>query len=76
MIIDITGVVLTPGNFGNECMGNGNHYDLNGFPIACCCDECDYFICCTDPQWEQQCKICADPDCPRHKGTQTKSSGI
>ena len=27
MIIDVTGIPLTPGNFGKDCKGNGKHYD-------------------------------------------------
>lgn len=41
MIIDITGIILTPGNGGNDCLGNGEHTDENGNLIECCCDECD-----------------------------------
>ena len=46
MIIDITGIELTPGNNGKDCLGNGHHFDENGKPIECCCDECDYLLCC------------------------------
>ncbi len=49
MIIDVTGTVLTPGKNGNNCLGNGLHYDKNGFLIECCCDECDYALCCSKP---------------------------
>ena len=38
-IIDITGVVLTPGE-PTVCLGNGEQ----GF--ECCCDECAYFLLC------------------------------
>ncbi len=48
MIIDVTGIVLTPGNGGEKCLGNGKHYD-NGEMIECCCDECDYLMCCVYP---------------------------
>ena len=41
MIIDITGIELIPGNNGNDCPGNGEHYDKKGKRIDCCCDECD-----------------------------------
>ena len=44
-IIDVTGVELTPGNM-EECLGNGRHFDSDGNPIECCCDECDYFLLC------------------------------
>ena len=40
MIIDITGVQLTPGNLGKDGLGNGKHKDID-----CCCDECDYLLC-------------------------------
>ena len=46
MIIDVTGITLTPGNNGDDCLGNGEHTDENGFPIECCCDECDYYLEC------------------------------
>ena len=41
MIIDITGTILVPGNWGNDCPGNGTNP-----AIECCCDECDYMPCC------------------------------
>ncbi len=41
MIVDITGVLLIPGKDGMDCPGNGLHPG-----IQCCCDECDYLICC------------------------------
>lgn len=44
MIIDITGIILTPGNEVNNCLGNGEHKDKNGNLIECCCDECDYYL--------------------------------
>ena len=46
MIIDITGIELIPGNSGKDCPGNGEHYDENGELIECCCDECDFYLCC------------------------------
>lgn len=46
MIIDVTGIELTPGNNGRNCLGNGQHSDKNGNTIECCCDECDYMLCC------------------------------
>ena len=62
MIIDVTGVVLLPGNGGRDCPGNGTGVDIWGSPIECCCDECDYLMCCTE---ETQCDCCIDADCPR-----------
>lgn len=52
-IIDITGTILTPGNEGKNCFGNGAHFDNTGKLIECCCDECDYYCCCLpeDHKW-------------------------
>lgn len=65
MIIDITGVELTPGNRGKDCLGNGEHRDSNGNIIECCCDECDYLICCTVLRWKKHCLKCENINCPR-----------
>lgn len=46
MVIDITGIILTPGNEGKNCSGNGEHMDNNRNLIECCCDECDYYLEC------------------------------
>ena len=62
MIIDITGTILTPGNYGNDCLGNGEHEG-----IECCCDECDYMLCCFETPSKQECRNCTDRDCP-HSG--------
>ncbi len=59
MIVDITGVELVPGNFGRECPGNGLHPG-----VECCCDECDYFLCCF---WDMECESCKDSKCPRNE---------
>lgn len=67
MIIDITGIELIPGNNGEDCPGNGNHIDSSGMPIECCCDECDYFLCCLENHTEEDCKKCLDKNCPRRK---------
>lgn len=48
MIIDVTGVILTPSKDGEKCLGNGKHYDDNNNLIECCCDECSYFLYCYD----------------------------
>ena len=40
MIIDVTETILTLGDLGKDCLGNGEHED-----IECCCDECDYTLC-------------------------------
>ena len=76
MIIDITGVELTPGNGGRDCLGNGEHYDNDGKIIECCCDECNYYLCCFErdyhkglynEDYEKMCKTCDEFDCPRNK---------
>ena len=59
MLIDITGTELTPGNLGKDCLGNGLHDE-----IECCCDECDYMLCCFGSQYPSQCNTCKDRDCP------------
>lgn len=61
MIIDITGVVLIPGNMGKDCPGNGRDPETE-----CCCDECDYMQCCIDVQYTDQCSGCTDRNCPRN----------
>lgn len=64
MIIDVTGTILIPGNNGKDCPGNGETKDDNGEIIECCCDECDYFLCCFEERSVNDCKNCLDPDCP------------
>ncbi len=54
MVRDNTGIILTPGNNGTDCIGNGQHYDESGSLIECRCDECDYALCCV----ENACEIC------------------
>ena len=46
--IDITGIELVPGDNGENCPGNGKHFDEFGNLIECCCEECDYFLLCND----------------------------
>ena len=46
LIIDGTGTILTPGDEGRNCRGNGTHYNWRNKVIECCCDECDYMMCC------------------------------
>ncbi len=53
MIIDVTGTILTPGNHGKDCLGNGEHFDEDGDPYDLCCDECDYMMCCYCDNWEK-----------------------
>ena len=63
MIIDVSGTILTPGNWGKECLGNGERAD-----IECCCDECDYLQCCQESHDSAKCLRCKDKDCPHAKG--------
>lgn len=65
MIVDCTGIILTPGNMGRDCRGNGSFIDENGTSLECCCDECDYLQCCFGTHRMEMCKFCADTDCPR-----------
>lgn len=65
MIIDVTGIELIPGNNGDDCPGNGEHFDDNGNAIECCCDECNYMICCLETHNQKSCEKCTDSECPR-----------
>ena len=67
MIIDVTGIELIPGNQGKNCPGNGLHRDPWGQSIECCCDECNYALCCTESHQEEDCFACLDPFCPHAK---------
>ena len=59
MINDVTGTILIPGNDGRDCPGNGLHPG-----IECCCDECDYMICCLEEHDSAECTTCMDKRCP------------
>ena len=59
MILDVTGIILIPGNWGKDCPGNGEK-----IRNICCCDECDYFICCTTERTDD-CLTCTDLYCTR-----------
>lgn len=59
MILDITGTELIPGNCGINCSGNGLHPEY-----LCCCDECDYMLCCLEDHDSENCKMCDDTNCP------------
>lgn len=65
MILDGTGVALTPGAMGKECRGNGCTMDADGNLIECCCDECDYMQCCLETHRIEVCIVCQDQHCPR-----------
>ena len=60
MLIDVTGTILIPGNQGQDCPGNGVNPE-----IPCCCDECDYMLCCFGTHDPGMCDDCNDSDCPR-----------
>ena len=62
MIIDITGIQLIPGNGGGDCPGNGTDPE-----IECCCDECDYMLCCVQGRDAEMCVQCKEKDCPRRR---------
>ena len=67
MIMDVTGTELIPGNCGKDCPGN-----VENNPHVCCCDECDYMMCCLPTHDEKECTSCKENDCPRagnRKGT-------
>ena len=66
-IIDITAIVLTPGNYGKNCLGNGSHKNLFGKYIECCCDECGYMMCCLNTHNAEKCLTCSDISCPHSK---------
>ena len=59
MIVDITGIILIPGNQGKDCPGNGTNLK------NACCNECDYLLCCVDETYPECCKECTDKNCPR-----------
>lgn len=59
MMTDITGIPLCPGNSGKNCLGNGLHPGYE-----CCCDECDYLLCCAGIF---RCEDCNDESCPNSK---------
>lgn len=61
MIMDVTGVPLTPGNGGRNCLGSGMQ------DAECCCDECDYHLCCIGDGYPKLCADCTDTRCPRRE---------
>lgn len=44
--MNLNEIILTPGNCSKDCLGNGEHFDSNNELIECCCEECDYLLCC------------------------------
>ena len=47
MIDPGTGILLSPGDHGEVYIGNGDNPGNE-----CCCDECDYYLCCF-PDWNE-----------------------
>ncbi len=45
---------------GNDCPGNGENPE-----IECCCNECDYMLCCIETWTPEDCIRCNEKDCPR-----------
>lgn len=66
MIIDVTGIELTPGNCGVNCLGNGEHLDKEGNVMECCCDECSYLMCCLPEHCKDKCENCTYTECPNN----------
>ena len=65
MIVDVTGTILTLGNHAKDCLGNRLH------PLfPCCCDECDYMLCCMENHNPLRCSTCKDNRCPNTKPVQ------
>ena len=60
MIVDISGILLIPGNLGKDCPANGDNIHTEN-----CCNECDYLLCCTDTNFPERCRSCKDKYCPR-----------
>lgn len=65
MFIDVTGIELTPGNNGLDCLGDGQHKDEDGNVIECCCDECNFLMCCLSEHTQEECISCKEEECPR-----------
>lgn len=71
MIWDVTGMMLIPGECGDDCPGRRG--------LDCCCDECDYLMCCLEEHDKNECLICKDKDCPRSqncKNVQGEEGGL
>ncbi len=65
MLLDVTGMRLVPGNGGRDCPGNGESVDEQGRPVGCCCEECDYAVCCFENAQDYLCTDCRLSECPR-----------
>lgn len=64
MVTDVTGIELIPGNCGENCPGNGEHLNKDGNITECCCNECDYLMCCLKEHSMAECTKCTDNECP------------
>ncbi len=64
IFVDITGIILTPGNCGKDCNGNGRHTTIFGKEIECCCDECSYMMNCLISPSPDKCSKCTEENCP------------
>ena len=64
-MIKLSGIEITPGNLGQDCLGNGEHLDQNGKKIKCLCGSCDYCPCCIYTDFRVFCSECERIDCPR-----------
>ena len=73
MILDSSGLKLVPRNQGRNCPGNGSALDSCGRLLECCCDECDYMMCCIEEHDMEACVDCSDLLCP-HSGTKKPSA--
>jgi hypothetical protein len=60
------GIRLNPNDGGIGCPGNGSSTDEQGFPIECCCDECDYYQLCWCESGNN-CGACLGNSCPLKK---------
>ena len=66
-------IKLTPGNFGRDCLYNGMNFDNKGRIIECCCDECDFLICCVENIRDEDCLGCVTAKCPNRQKVNKKS---
>ncbi len=62
--MDETKTELMPGNFGKDCIENGEHFDEKGERLECLCDECDYMICFLVMEGYDDCDECEAVCCP------------
>lgn len=65
---------LKPGNLGRDCLYNGEHLNKRGKLIECCCDECDYMLCCIKENSEDECLKYTDYNCNSNKNNTANHS--